>query len=204
MTAIDTDVRVRGEMGRVRSVPAEAGIWVFVALDVLIFGWMFVLYAYQRAEHPVVFHAASDVITPAFGLIYTVLLLTSSWFIVTAIGSLRRHEHQVAERCINLGIGFGAAFAVLKVVEYSIKFAHGYLPVTNQFLMFYFVLTFVHFLHASGGLIALGFVRNQIRRSAENGQLPRQNVQLVEAAGIFWHMVDLLWIFLFALFYLGK
>ena len=187
-----------------RRIPAEGGIWVFVALDVLIFGWMFGIYGYHRADSPAAFHSAHEVITPWFGLAYTLLLLTSSWFVVNAIASLKTHDLQFADRSIVWGIRFGVAFAVLKLVEYFVKFAHGYLPVTNEFLMFYFVLTFVHLMHACAGLIALGFVRRQIRAAAaDNADLPPQRLQLVEAAGIFWHMVDLLWIFLFALFYLG-
>jgi nitric oxide reductase NorE protein len=195
---VDTDRQGR----QPKHVPAESGIWLFVFLDVLIFGWMFGVYAYQRAQHPVAFHSAAEAITPFFGLAYTLLLLTSSWFVVSAIAALKRREYAMAERLINWGFGFGAAFAVLKLVEYSVKFTHGHLPISNDFLMFYFVLTFIHLLHASAGLILLVFVRRQIRTAADATGLP--SLQLVEAAGIFWHMVDLLWIFLFALFYLGS
>jgi nitric oxide reductase NorE protein len=192
------------ERSTVRKVPAEGGIWVFVALDVLVFAWMFGIFAYSRAGDSEAFRSAHAAITPAFGLAYTVLLLTSSWCVVTAISAFKSSDHVLAERFITWGIRLGAAFAVLKLVEYSVKFAGGYRPVTNEFLMFYFVLTFVHLMHACAGLIALGFVRSRIRSAvAGDGRGSALDVQHVEAVGIFWHMVDLLWIFLFALFYLG-
>lgn len=185
-----------------RRVPAEGGIWLFVFLDVLIFGWMFGIYGYQRSQHTAAFHSAAEAITPIFGLAYTLLLLTSSWFVVSAVAALKRSDYALADGLIRWGFRLGATFAVLKLVEYSIKFTHGHLPTSNDFLMFYFVMTFVHLLHASAGLILLVFMRRQIQKAADG--TGSRSLQMVEAAGIFWHMVDLLWIFLFALFYLGS
>lgn len=187
----------------IRRVPGEAGIWLFVLLDSLIFVEMFAIFTFYRADHRVAFHQAQEAITPAVGLAYTVLLLSSSWCIVMAVSATRRGELPFAERFATWAILLGAAFAVLKVVEYIEKFASGYSPRTNDFLMFFFVMTFVHLLHACAGLIVLLYLRRQVRLpSPESEALAPERMRAIEISAVYWHMVDLLWVVLFALFYL--
>jgi nitric oxide reductase NorE protein len=186
-----------------RNVPGEPGIWVFVLLDMSIFAWMFGIFAWYRAEHGELFRASQDAVNPWYGLVYTLLLLTSSWCVVMAVSAARKRMIELSSKLIQWGFLLGAAFAVIKVFEYGGKFSAGITPQTNSFFMFYFVLTFVHLLHASVGLGVLAYMRNEIGKLADSpvgtdgGRMP-----VIESGAIYWHMVDLLWIVLFALFYL--
>jgi nitric oxide reductase NorE protein len=187
-----------------RRVPGEAGIWVFVLLDMLIFTEMFVIFVWSRSEHRDLFHASQEKVNPAFGLTYTLLLLASSWCVVMAVGAARRSMISVASNFARWGFLLGAGFAALKIVEYTGKFAAGITPLTNGFFMFYFVLTLVHLLHASVGLGVLAYMRNQIHALGQSLEDPSgpNRLRMIESSAVYWHMVDLLWIVLFALFYL--
>lgn len=204
MTTINTRDLSTAATSRVRRVPGEPGIWLFVLLDSLIFVEMFVLYTYFRADGGQKFLDAQDGMAPAFGLTYTVLLLTSSWLVVGAVHSARMGDQVQADRLLRWGMVLGLAFVALKFVEYADKFASGHSPVTNDFLMFYFVMTFVHLLHVTAGLIALQYARRQVRQASgiAPGASTADSIRAVEVSAIYWHMVDLLWIVLFALFYL--
>jgi nitric oxide reductase NorE protein len=194
--SIDTD-------GRGRSVPGEPGIWIFILLDMLVFAEMFVIFAWNRGENRELFDISQQALNPAFGLVYTLLLVASSWCVVSAVGTARRRLVDVSSRLVLWAFVLGAAFAAIKIVEYVGKLNAGITPITNDFFMLFFVMTFVHLLHASVGLGVLIYMRNQIR-ALEQPSDPSDGhrMQLIEAGGVYWHMVDLLWIVLFALFYL--
>jgi nitric oxide reductase NorE protein len=183
--------------------PGETGIWIFILLDMLIFAEMFCIFVWYRAGDRELFEASRHAVNPAYGLVYTLLLLTSSWCVVLAVSAARKRLFDTASALVLWAVGLGAAFVVIKLVEYGAKVSGGITPITNQFFMFYFVLTFVHLLHASVGLGVLTYMRGlarALRRSCvEAGQRP---MRMIEVSGIYWHMVDLLWIVLFALFYL--
>jgi nitric oxide reductase NorE protein len=188
---------------RQRRLPGEPGIWVFAILDMLIFAEMFGIYGWYRADQYEAFQAAQDRVIPLFGLAYTVILLSSSWFVVMAVSAARKGQLAFAGKLVQVGLALGASFAVIKLIEYGLKVASGITPVTNDFFMFFFVLTFVHLLHASAGLGVLVYMRRRIRAlpiGSEN--LHSKDMRVIEACAIYWHMVDLLWIVLFALFYL--
>ncbi|MGZ8813333.1 MAG: cytochrome c oxidase subunit 3 [Mycobacterium sp.] len=184
-------------------VPGEPGIWVFAILDMLIFAEMFGIYGWYRADHYEAFQAAQSSVIPLFGLAYTVILLSSSWFVVLAISAARKSQLELADKLVKVGLALGASFAVIKLIEYGTKVAQGITPVTNDFFMFFFVMTFVHLLHAVAGLGVLVYMRRRIQAlpiGSEN--LHSKDMRVIETCGIYWHMVDLLWIVLFALFYL--
>jgi nitric oxide reductase NorE protein len=202
MTATTTSA-VSPPSGRVRRLPGEPGIWVFAILDMLIFAEMFGIYGWYRADHLQAFQAAQHNVIPVFGLAYTLILLTSSWFVVLGVSSARKGQLDLADRMVKVGFALGTSFAVIKLIEYGLKVASGITPVTNDFFMFFFVMTFVHLLHASGGLGVLVYLRRRIR-GLPAGSVPVQSkeMRVIETCAIYWHMVDLLWIVLFALFYL--
>jgi nitric oxide reductase NorE protein len=198
-----TTTRVKSDGGRrLRRIPGEPGIWVFAILDMLIFAEMFGIYGWYRAHHYEAFHAAQSKVIPAFGLAYTVILLTSSWLVVLAISAARKGELDLADKLARGGLALGVSFAALKLIEYGIKLSQGITPRTNDFFMFFFVMTFVHLLHASVGIGVLAYMRRRIRSLNPGVALSSTNFSVIETCGIYWHMVDLLWIVLFALFYL--
>jgi nitric oxide reductase NorE protein len=189
--------------GRVRRIPGESGIWTFILLDMMIFAEMFGIFAWYRAENPDIFESSQGAVNPVYGLAYTLLLLTSSWCVVMAVSAVRKRLFGTASRFVVWGFALGAAFVAIKFVEYGQKLHTGITPVTNQFFMFYFVMTFVHLLHVSVGLGVLLYMRNQVRALQHSAIGPDRNpMRIIEASAVYWHMVDLLWVILFALFYL--
>lgn len=201
MTAASTRSNRVG--ARPRRIPGEHGIWVFAILDMLVFAEMFGIYGYYRSDHQAEFREAQTALIPAFGLAYTVILLSSSWFVVLAISAARRAQLELADRMARIGLLLGVSFVALKMVEYGTKLTQGITPLTDDFFMFFFVMTFVHLLHASVGVGVLAYMRRRIKGLPVDHEAtaPRQ-MRIVETCGIYWHMVDLLWIVLFALFYL--
>jgi nitric oxide reductase NorE protein len=198
ITAVDRP----DDVVRRRRLPGESGIWIFILLDMLIFAEMFCIFVWYRAENPGLFEASQQAVKPAYGLIYTLLLLTSSWCVVLAVRGARRSLFDVSSKLVLWAIGLGAAFVAIKFVEYCAKLINGITPVTNDFFMFYFVLTFVHLLHACVGLGVLMYMRKQVKTLQHSHETSERPMRMIETSGVYWHMVDLLWIVLFALFYL--
>jgi nitric oxide reductase NorE protein len=179
-------------------VPGETGIWVFIFGDMMVFAIMFATYLYYRGKNSALFNASQLELNPDFGLVNTLLLLASSLLVVLAVGVVRTGTHRPAQPLILGAMACGVAFSVLKVIEYSGKIDAGITPQTNQFFMFYFVLTGLHWFHLAIGLAVLGYMYFSARRTA----LDIKQFAWFEGAGCYWHMVDLLWIVLFPLLYL--
>jgi nitric oxide reductase NorE protein len=179
-------------------VPGETGIWVFIFGDMLVFAIMFATYLYYRGKNVALFNASQQLLNPEFGLVNTLLLLTSSLCVVWAVGTVRRGVHQPARPLILGAFGCGLAFSVLKIIEYSAKVHAGITPQTDNFFMFYYALTGLHWFHLAIGLAALTYMYFSARRHA----LDTKQFAWFEGFGCYWHMVDLLWIVLFPLVYL--
>jgi nitric oxide reductase NorE protein len=192
----------RMNAARMRRVPAEAGIWIFILLDMLIFAEMFAIFVWYRAENRDLFKASQQLVNPAYGLIYTLLLLTSSWCVVLAVIAAKNRLFGASSKLVLWAFGLGAAFVAIKLVEYGAKLSDGITPTANEFFMFYFVLTFVHLLHASVGLGVLLYLRSQVHALQHSRCIDQSPMRMIETSGVYWHMVDLIWLVLFALFYL--
>lgn len=181
----------------IRRVPGEEGVWVIILGDLLVFSLFFGTYAYYRALEPAQFAAAQAHMVQAFGLLNTLLLLTSSLAVVLAIEAARAGRAAPARRHATVAMLLGAGFVVVKYFEYGDKVRDGLLPSTNNFYMLYFTFTAVHLLHVCAGLAALAFVRARVARPLTPGALAA-----VESCALFWHLIDILWVVLFAIFYL--
>jgi len=188
----------RGEVGRggPRAMPGFEGFWVFITGDLALFTLLFGSFLAARSSDVEGFVAAQAALSPTHGGLNTLLLLTSSWAVARAVVAVRAGEVDAARRFLGWGILAGAGFAVSKLVEYAGKLAHGDTPASSDFLMYYFALTGIHFLHVLVGLVLLTAMRRSWRRTTP--------VRLtgVESLACYWHMVDLLWILLFPLLYL--
>jgi nitric oxide reductase NorE protein len=180
-------------------MPGEAGIWVFIFGDMLVFGLFFVTYLHYRGGDTSLYVEAQRELNQTLGLINTLLLLTSSWCVAQAVTAIRRGRVSVAPKLFAAGFALGLGFVVVKLVEYGEKISAGITLLTNDFFMFFFMFTGIHMLHVLIGLGVLGFLFSLSRREAAV-----EHVQSLESGGAFWHLVDLLWIVLFALFYLVK
>lgn len=179
-------------------VPGEPSMWFFVIGDLIIFGVYFVAYMYYRGQNHDVFLESQAKLNTDIGAINTVVLLTSSLFVALGTSAARTGKVADAYRLFWLALAAGAVFPVLKAFEYIPEITAGLTPGTNLFFMFYFVMTGMHLCHVFLGLVILSFVVRNLRGSAK----PR--IALPETGATYWHMVDLLWIVLFAVLYLMR
>ncbi len=189
-------------------IPASKfALWLFLATEVMFFGAFIGAYIVLRAGSPS-WPDPREVLSPLVGTINTVVLLGSSVTVVLAHAAAVRHELAKAKRYIGLTILLGLAFLGIKAFEYSTKFHHGiwpggpatvpghehYLPGMNLFASCYFTLTGFHALHMLGGIAVWAYLF--LRR------LRPEHERNIELTGLYWHFVDVVWIFLFPLFYL--
>lgn len=178
-------------------LPGGEGIWVFIFGDLIVFSLFFIVFLDYRAGDVALFRQAANTLNLTFGLFNTLVLLVSSWLIVGALTAFRTKQFTWSERFSWGGLLCGALFFTLKIFEYKEKIEAGHYVTTNDFYMFYFVLTGIHLFHVFIGLGVLAWLIHGIRNNPD-----KLSQTSIEAAGIFWHMVDLLWIVLFPLLYL--
>lgn len=183
---------------RARKIPGELGIWLFVAGDLIVFAVFFVLIALGQRQSPDMFVQSREQLDLRMGLANTLLLLTASWFVAKAVERLREGARTACTRHLTFAMLCGAGFVANKAVEWSGKLQHGITPATNEFFMFFFVFTGIHLLHVLVGIAVLGVLRGVSRRVVRGPH----DLRTLESGATFWHLVDLLWIVLFALLYL--
>lgn len=179
-------------------VPGEPSMWFFVIGDLFIFGVYFVSYLWFRSADHALFLDSQRHLNQDIGVVNTVILLTSSLFVALGTAAARGGNARHALRLFGFALACGAAFPVLKAFEWIPEIAAGYRPGTNLFFMYYYVLAGMHLCHVLLGLMILGFVMRELRQS----RAPR--IRFVETGATYWHMVDLLWLVLFALLYLMR
>jgi nitric oxide reductase NorE protein len=178
--------------------PGTDGLWTFVFIDMVIFLMMFFSFMSERLRHVALYSASQLQLNEVFGLANTLILLTSSWMVVAAIQSARGKDPGRVRWFLGWAWLLGLAFSVDKIAEYYLKIHAGITPATNSFFSFYFFITMVHFLHVIAGMIFIGYCRSKARlRVGTDGY-----VTGLENAGLFWHFVDVLWIFIFPLLYM--
>jgi nitric oxide reductase NorE protein len=197
MTLSPAPPRERGA-SRQHHIPGEGGAWIFIFGDISIFAMLFATYLRYRSRDPQLYNHSQLALNPVFGAVNTLLLLLSSLLVVVAITALRREVTGIAPVLLVGAIACGLVFSTLKVIEYRHKMAAGITPHTNDFFMFYYTLTGLHWFHLILGLAMLGYLLYASRKPA----LTAKQFGWVEGGGCFWHMVDLLWIVLFPLLYL--
>jgi nitric oxide reductase NorE protein len=179
-------------------LPGETSMWVFVLGDMVIFAMYFIVYMVERSREPAVFLASQQHLNQNIGLADTLVLLASSWFVARGVLAARAGTREQALRLTVAGGLCGVLFILLKVYEWWSEIHHGHTLASNEFFTFYFVLTGVHLIHVVLGLIILTIVLRDLRR------LTPIRVSLVESGATFWHMVDLLWVVIFALIYVMR
>jgi nitric oxide reductase NorE protein len=179
-------------------LPGESGVWVFILGDMMMFALLFTVFIYYRSQDVDLFAQSQVTLKQTYGAVNTLLLLSSSWFVALAIQAARRSLGNISARYFALTIFCALAFVAVKVLEYGEKFRAGISIITNDFYMYYFMLTGIHLIHVVIGLGVLTFLWH----TARSAELDEKNINLLESGASFWHMVDILWIVLFALFYL--
>lgn len=180
-----------------RGLPGDGDMWVMVLGDMVIFAGYFVVFLIYRTMNHAEFLAAQQHLDITIGVLNTVILLTSSWLVARAVLATRAGRHDLAIRLIYAGGAGGVLFMVLKGYEWFRKLAAGQTN-SEMFYSFYYVITGVHLVHVLIGLIVLGVLVRELRNPS------RRRASMVESGAIYWHMVDLLWVIIFALFYVMR
>lgn len=181
-----------------KQLPGIPGIWILVGMDMMVFALLFGAFSVGRAEDPSLYTESQQHLNLHFGGINTLILLLSSWFVVLALHRAREGLSQKTGRWLMAATVCGVAFIISKALEYSGKISAGHTMVSNDFFMYYFVMTGLHLLHVLIGCIVLTVFTVKARA----GHYTHGSAVSLECAGIYWHMVDLLWIILFPLLYL--
>jgi len=183
-----------------RRLPGEQGVWVFIAADMAMFGLLFTSFMLERGKNLALFEQSRLALNADYGGVNTLILLTSSWFVALAVQAAKADRVRLVPRFLLPAMLCGAAFGMLKIVEYREKLGAGISMLSNDFFMFYFVLTGIHFLHVIAGTVVLGVLWNKARSTGYG----RVNAIGLETGASYWHMVDLLWIVIFPLLYLMR
>jgi nitric oxide reductase NorE protein len=183
---------------RKRHIPGEEGVWVFIMGDMTVFAVFFATFLYYRGQQVELFDQGARTLKQSYGVINTLLLLTSSLLVVMGVRAVRRKLSHIAPWLFAGAMCCGLGFTGMKFLEYGEKLSHGITPATNNFYMYYFILTGLHFFHLLLGMGVLTF----LTRMARKPELTAKQFGFVEGGACFWHMVDLLWIVLFPLLYL--
>ena len=189
---------------------SKEGVWLFLTSEILMFGGLFVAYFIYSNLYPEVFEEGAKALDWRMGALNTVVLLTSSLTMALGIHYCQKNEKQKAVTQLALTIACGFIFMVVKYFEYSHKIHAGKLPGTfftgdthgienlPLYFSFYFMMTGLHGIHVVAGMALIAWVLVR----AQKGEFGPNYYTPVEGVGLFWHLVDLIWIFLFPLLYL--
>jgi len=182
--------------------PGDFGVWIIIYIELLTFGLFFLGYIYSRRSDVELFNASQLLLDTRAGFINTLILITSSYFVVKAVQAIKtldfKKANEKAQRWLLGAIGLGGVFLIIKMSEFVAKYQDGINLSTNKFFMFYFLLTMFHFMHVMLGMIILF---NLYQKTKIGGYTAKDHRGL-ESGASYWHMVDLLWIVLFPLIYI--
>ena len=189
---------------------AKIGMWLFLVTEILLFGGLFVGYGVMQSAHQAAFQAAHHHLDRTMGAANTIVLLFSSFTMVLGVWAAQTNRRKLLIWCLILTLACAAVFLGVKYFEYSHKFHEGLLPgkyyhhqgdaVPGQFLFFsfYFMMTGLHGIHILGGMGAITWLLVRAIR----GDFSSSYYTPVDLVGLYWHLVDLIWIYLFPLMYL--
>ncbi|MDZ4700899.1 MAG: cytochrome c oxidase subunit 3 family protein [Rhodothermales bacterium] len=189
---------------------AKMGMWLFLVTEILLFSGMFVAYTVYRVWHPEVFQAASKLLDWRLGGFNTLVLLASSLTVAMAIHFAQKDNRKMLITNLVITVLLAGVFMVVKYFEYTSKFEHGIFPGAHyashdlemlyapQFFSIYFIMTGIHGVHVLVGM----FLMSWLVFRAMRGHFSSSWYTPVELTGLYWHIVDIIWIFLFPLMYL--
>ena len=202
---MDTTI-ISNKMNPSKIPQGRLGMWMLIVGEFVIFGGLIAVYLMYRFRYPEWAEMAAHTNT-TLGAVNTVVLLTSSFFAVKAHEAAVKKDYAKIKFWIYLTIGCALAFLAIKGVEYTTEIQHGFTIsgaemveqgklIGSTYWGFYYLMTGIHGLHVIAGAIVFLTVLRQVNK--------KQNLQRVEMAGMYWHMVDIIWIFLFPLLYIAN
>jgi len=189
-------------------IGARLGMWIFIFTEILLFGGLFLVYAVMRHRYADEFHQAAHQLNAFIGTVNTVVLLLSSATVAMSITAVQKGDKRKGVMLIFITLLCAGVFLVNKYFEWGHKFSIGLYPGSDMmvglkhgyilFFSLYFFMTGLHVLHLIVGSIILTIVMVKI----QTGSINKGKYVLLENGGLYWHLVDLIWIFLFPLLYL--
>ena len=183
-------------------INSKLGIWIFLASEVMLFGGLFSAYVFLRMAAPEGdFAYWGSKLSIPMATVNTLVLITSSVTVVLSWASLKLKDFEKYKLYMGLTLLCASIFLVIKYFEYTGKFHHGIYPSSSTFMGIYFTLTGLHGLHIIGGIIVMGYMWLPMGSKLWETD-PEHFTNRVENAGLYWHFVDLVWIFLFPVLYL--
>ncbi len=185
--------------------PGDFAIWIIIYVELVTFGLLFLGYAFSRRANIELFNHSQLMLNQTSGLINTIILISSSYFVANAVNSVKnmrqvdyKSANKEASKWLLFAMFCGLGFVGIKLLEFIHIFGAGITLSTNNFFMFYLLLTVFHFMHVLLGLIILFNIYKKTKRYGySNG-----DYKGFETGASYWHMVDLLWIILFPLIYI--
>jgi Heme/copper-type cytochrome/quinol oxidase, subunit 3 len=187
---------------------SKLGMWLFIFTELLLFGGLFLVYSIYRTEYPRNFHEGSLELSVTIGAINTIALLVSSMTIATALTAMQKQNKKLALLMIAVTLLMAGVFLINKYIEWGAKFEHGLYPGSKLmeylerghllYFSLYFFMTGLHAFHIIVGMIILLVCFFKVK----NNSIHHQKYVLLENGALYWHLVDLIWIFLFPLLYL--
>lgn len=184
-------------------IPPErkaSGILVFVIADLIVFGMLFAGFMDERSRALPIFNESAASLDSTLGMLNTIVLVTSGLLMVLAVNAAQNRHIKQAQYFLVVAILVGIIFGINKAIEYHAKIDAGVSMLTNDFYMFYYALTGAHCLHFIGGIAALLY----LLIISQNKTHTEQFREMIGPTAFYWHMVDLLWIFIYPLLYLLK
>jgi nitric oxide reductase NorE protein len=176
------------------------GIWVFIFMDMWWFSIMFGVVVWTRGQHHALFEQGRHTLTLWAGTLNTVLLLTASLFVVQGLQAIRRNKPELSRRMFGLAMLCALGFLINKGFEWGRLLDHHHHPGSNDFYTYFFIITGIHAVHLLLGTAGLGYMRRVTRRP----NIGRTEMRNLEVVACYWHLVDLLWVVIFAVFYLMR
>jgi cytochrome c oxidase subunit 3 len=187
---------------------SKFGMWLFLFTEILLFGGLFILYSIYLHKYPTEFHLAGKELNVYFGGGNTVALVTSSLFMAMSISAIQKGDKKLAMIFLSITLTLAFVFLINKYFEWGAKFHRGIYPDSPTLLArpkgeiiffgLYFVMTGLHGIHVIIGAVIIIYVLFMLK----NEKVNKDDFVLLENAGLYWHLVDLIWIYLFPLFYL--
>jgi cytochrome c oxidase subunit 3 len=187
---------------------SKIGMWLFLLSEILLFGGLFLLYSSYRYKNPLDFHLAAWELNRVLGTLNTLILITSSLWVALSIFSIQRGNRKLSMLFLVVAIFLGILFLTVKYVEWTAKIEHGFYPNSPRllggskgeilFFGLYYSMTGLHGLHVLVGVFILSIMLVLMAR----GKINENRFVPLENSGLYWHLVDIIWIFLFPLFYL--
>lgn len=177
---------------------SKLGMWLFLATEIHLFSGLFAAFAYFRWKYPAAFIEYAQQLNWKLGALNTAVLLLSSYYMVRGVDAAQKGDNKKVVKWMNLTFLCAVIFLIVKAFEYNAKFSHHIYPSTHVFWGLYFVMTGIHAFHVIGGMGLILW----LRALAKKEKFRVDYYTPVEVCGLYWHIVDAIWIYLFPVVYL--